>query len=878
MPIIRNLKKDFEEGRMDKLRSVSYKDTGTEAPYVAKSIGSSHNQITKRIDDVARMGKMLIDKPGLKHLSNEALLKQGELTRKLEGNNGSIAGNIIRRVGGTVKHVAQVAASTIAQVPVNGTGTHFLRAFRTDTYLQDGDPVSGFASFFGAGGVEGTKYALRGERVPSQGLLSNSDLPDKNTTANPGDLGGENHIGINYRLSGLADRVTTYSNNKPFYQSTEGVITGIRNKGIIFPNFESGLKVVDNTTVVPYTLGVNKSKTGASLAADFVAESNPMTQVNKYSPTNSTEFLGSKSEKNNLLAQRGYPINPGSSVGDVTINGVTTEDLFIPTSFTTAVSGSFGVTNKDVDFNISNLDQKFATVFEIGDTKSKLTTPENITAASSKTKVIPLKEGNETTATKEQFGITNTGIEGDIASLINPDITKFELGDKKTKLDTQGNILAAQPLTTGSTINIPLTESPEPDDFIADQMSKELYNSDNTYTNESAEDHINNLKHGTLSNKTIANRVNVGLDPIGVNSKPIPDKSDTESATYNQLSSSTKVVDYRQIKDFLGINRTYSFNYSDATINKEQRVGLGNPGKKSRLRISYSVDDPDTVDKINKLDVSEKPLDGIEENRDLIQLEFQVITPEETYYLAFRAFLDKFDDSFNASWNSSKYLGRADSFYTYNGFERSINIGFKIAAQSREEMKPLYRKAATLASVTAPSYGTGGRFMRGTIAKVTVGDYIYEQPGIIESVQYSWQKDYPWEISFQNPEKEGGKDQILPHVLDVSISFKVIHDFLPEVGVTPFITNHRPIKGNKDIYIPLEDKKFIIPETAAEKREKAAKEEAAKKEEAEKVKQEAEKAKVVEDNKEFRDKGLIGPLLEDTSTTETAAQPFAPFM
>jgi len=93
--------------------------------------------------------------------------------------------------------------------------------------------------------------------------------------------------------------------------------------------------------------------------------------------------------------------------------------------------------------------------------------------------------------------------------------------------------------------------------------------------------------------------------------------------------------------------------------------------------------------------------------------------------------------------------------------------------------------------------------MRGSIAKVTVGDYIYEQPGIIESVQYTWQKDYPWEISFQNPEGEGGKDQILPHVLDVSLSFKVIHDFLPQTGVNPFITNYRPIQENKVKYIDL---------------------------------------------------------------------------
>ena len=157
MSIIRNLKKDFEEGRMDNLRSVSYGETGTRAPYVPKPIGSTSDQITKRIDDVTRIGKMLIDKPGLKHLANEAVLKQGEITKKLEGNNRTAVGNTIRRVGGTAKHVAQVAGSTLAQIPVNGTGTHFLRAFRTDTYLQDGDPASGFASFFGAGGVEGAQ-------------------------------------------------------------------------------------------------------------------------------------------------------------------------------------------------------------------------------------------------------------------------------------------------------------------------------------------------------------------------------------------------------------------------------------------------------------------------------------------------------------------------------------------------------------------------------------------------------------------------------------------------------------------------------------------------------------------------------------------------
>jgi hypothetical protein len=779
MPIIRNLKKDFDEGRMDSLRSISYKETGTEAPYVSKPIGSTSNQVTKRIDDLARMGKMLIDKPGLEHLAKEALLKQGEITDKLRRNSkyntGTDVGNFLRRATGTVEHLALVAGSTLAQIPVNGTGTHFVRGYKRDTYLQES---TGFKT-----PVAGSTYSLEGESVPMSEVNSNSILPTNNTTATPGDLGSLN-IGTEGKLEGLGRTYNKYGEFTTF--TGEDTLTNANNVqyGVSIPKPSDLLR---NTTPASGSLGqTNKNVTG-----DIPEQ---VTLSNYRSDTTYTE---TETTNNANAVRTGNPVNNPKGEGI---------------------------------FN-----QTFS---------------------------------KQTTAAKEQFGITNAGVEGDTASSLNPDINKFKLDKTKTKLDTQGNILAAQPLITGSIVNIPLSESPLPDEYVDSQMSKELYSSGSTYTGEKAKDHISILKHGDGITAGLVNRVNLNDDTIAGSSQPIPGRLDRESATYNQTISSTKVEDFRG-KDVFGggIKNTYSFDYNDKTINKEKRVGLGNPGKRSRLRTSYTVDDPDTVDQINKLDVKKEPLDGIQENRDLVQLEFQVITPEETYYLAFRAFLDTFDDSFNASWNSSKYLGRADSFYTYNGFERSINIGFKIAAQSREEMKPLYKKAATLASVTAPSYGTGGRFMRGTIAKVTVGDYIYEQPGIIESVQYTWQKDYPWEISFQNPEGEGGKDQILPHVLDVSISFKVIHDFLPEAGVTPFITNHRPIKGNKDTYIPLEDRKFIVPETAAEKREKLAKEEAAKKEA-------AAQAKAASEDKILVDNNLVGPLENPNSSRETTTSPF----
>ena len=73
--------------------------------------------------------------------------------------------------------------------------------------------------------------------------------------------------------------------------------------------------------------------------------------------------------------------------------------------------------------------------------------------------------------------------------------------------------------------------------------------------------------------------------------------------------------------------------------------------------------------------------------------------------------------------------------------------------------------------------------MQGTVARVTVGNYLYRTPGVINSVNINWQPDYPWEIALNEP--EGGDDTgmlELPMILNASINFNVIHDFTPEVG------------------------------------------------------------------------------------------------
>lgn len=203
-----------------------------------------------------------------------------------------------------------------------------------------------------------------------------------------------------------------------------------------------------------------------------------------------------------------------------------------------------------------------------------------------------------------------------------------------------------------------------------------------------------------------------------------------------------------------------------------------------------------SLDSINILGPTDNQLDIIQtENsnaRDLIKFSFTVVTPgvdsitPNLKYLHFRAFLDEFSDNYTGAWNDYTYVGRGEKFYTYQGFDRDIGIGFKAAAMSRAELKPIYQKLVYLASTTAPTYNVNG-FMRGTFVRATVGDYLVKQPAVVTSVNYSWDISYPWEVK---ADLENEKDtQQLPHILNVTMNLKPIHNFVPETGLKHYFTN-----------------------------------------------------------------------------------------
>lgn len=606
------------------LKSLRY---GNDKPYITKNIGQAPGsqiglEVQSRIDDTSRIAQMLIDKPGIKYLLNEALLQQINIDDKIRNRgNKTVAGAVLGQLGNTLVGTAKILGSTIAQVPVNGTGTHFLKGFRTDTYLQPtgGNNRSKFAQFFGAGGVEGAPFALQGKEVPG---THESDLLGRTSQYDYDD----------------------YLNSAIPTDSKEGVTKDYAQQGKAIPISGSSIQ----TTLAQGELGISNQNVTAG-------NDNP----NKY------------------LAEAGNVIG---------ISGSAVE--------TTLAFGSEGISNQNVTGSNDNLNSQKA------------------------------KEGR-----------------------------RILVGEKE---EDYYRTPSANQRTDGSNISI---------------EGEKL----------------------TIGEKSIPGITSLSKLRTDINSGSVDlAYRDGETVDY-----SPKLQDFRQGGDIF-----YSFDYNNTQIKRETRVNLGDQGKlkPSGFYTQYSNVDPDAVDTLNALDISDSRIDGTQAARDLAKLYFEIITPDGSKFLHFRAFIDSIDDTYNADWQGTKYVGRAENFYTYGGFERDINISFKIAAATRSELKPLYKKMVYLASATAPTYGGEG-FMRGSLAKITVGSYFSQIPGVITSVKYSLIDGMPWEIAMQNPEAGTDDDvQELPMGLQCSVSFKAIHNFAPQTGLYHYFTNPDPLNGSQPFF------------------------------------------------------------------------------
>jgi len=240
-----------------------------------------------------------------------------------------------------------------------------------------------------------------------------------------------------------------------------------------------------------------------------------------------------------------------------------------------------------------------------------------------------------------------------------------------------------------------------------------------------------------------------------------------------------------------------TLDYTNQNLRIEGRVNLGDPGNRDKNTSNFekgSIEKGATkavaLDGINAYPIyqSESTITkdewGANPVNDLVKFRIAIINndkPNLKQFIHFRAFLDSFTDNYNAQWDELQYMGRGEKFYKYQGFDRKINMSWTVAAQSKQELIPMYHKLNYLASSLTPDYSSTG-YMRGNLVSLTVGGYLYEQVGIITSLTYTIPEESPWEIGIGVEGKDDPSVKELPHIIKVTgFQFTPIHNFVPKI-------------------------------------------------------------------------------------------------
>lgn len=385
-------------------------------------------------------------------------------------------------------------------------------------------------------------------------------------------------------------------------------------------------------------------------------------------------------------------------------------------------------------------------------------------------------------------GIGTTTIKRYVNTLSNPQFNGVRNIQIPTNFIPGIVILSAVNISKSNIADQYKRPTPDIDYFLAQGVSEQYfeYNIDQIYVN-------NNITTGSFTsppsqidqnvidystNGRLYNKLKNTIDIQNNNSKiasativkHLPNTTKDGINVENQVSSPI-IVNITGKSTYNNINNPNGLDLSK--FNLESRIGISGQKTSDQINLTplyISTSPPGT--KVN--------IDGQEKNvRDLIKFRIEAVDGDNTNsstWMIFRSYLKNITDNPNPSWNTVNYVGRGEPFYIYKGFERSLSFDFQVAAMSEDELKVIWQKLNYLYSNTMPDYK--GNVMRGPYMKLTVGNYLYRQPGVIKSLTYTIGNDTPWEIAIDDPEHKGNLYE-LPHVMNISMTFAPTHDFLP---------------------------------------------------------------------------------------------------
>ena len=167
-------------------------------------------------------------------------------------------------------------------------------------------------------------------------------------------------------------------------------------------------------------------------------------------------------------------------------------------------------------------------------------------------------------------------------------------------------------------------------------------------------------------------------------------------------------------------------------------------------------------------DINNNPLET-----DMITFAFVYFDKDLKYnkHIQFKAYITQFNDTISPEWNSGKYIGHPNNYYTYKGVARSCQITFTVYSHNAYQREENWKKINKLASLCYPQYNTNDR-MQGPIIKLNLGSLYKNMPGFINSLNFDISQQFPWETNSRE----------LPHGINVSMNYTIIGHTLPEMN------------------------------------------------------------------------------------------------
>lgn len=174
-------------------------------------------------------------------------------------------------------------------------------------------------------------------------------------------------------------------------------------------------------------------------------------------------------------------------------------------------------------------------------------------------------------------------------------------------------------------------------------------------------------------------------------------------------------------------------------------------------------------------------------DRDILLVNFDTIDPftaAKARTVVFSAYMSGFKYNSNSTWNPVKYVGRSESFYTFTEHKRDVSFNLQVPCFNRVHLLEKHRALSELQSAGAGKYDSNNR-LGGIITKLTLGNYLVDEPGILTSVSFDIPDVSSWDI-----------DEKLAMYINAQFSFTILGKELPtyrEGGFLNYLSN--PIGG-----------------------------------------------------------------------------------